>query len=246
MADPAAFQVSIQLFQNAIVVNEQSHFNGSANPPGLNSKLQKQYFTANHTLMEQMACSEIQPFNSSKTELTEAGGIFCMKWPAQQHRKSQYMEVQKYMYCIRRGVQYFTWPCKHVLVGSASTKDIWGFQDAIIPTAIPTNLILHKLTKKSHLFSTKHLSFHSFPLHTSLLSLGSCFGTSHCFLHCSGITANFHFFCVDASLFHSGLLMPIPRPPSPCSTCPMINHVLVPIVLAEPLLMGSFDTLLRG
>lgn len=49
-------------------------------PAGLNSKLQKQYFTANHTLMEQMARSDIkQAFNGSKTELTQAGGIFCMK-----------------------------------------------------------------------------------------------------------------------------------------------------------------------
>lgn len=72
---------------------------------GLNSKLQKQYFTANHTLMEQMAHSEIkQPFHSSKTELTEAEGIFCMKWPAQQHRKSQ-RKVRNHWF--RRGVQYF-------------------------------------------------------------------------------------------------------------------------------------------
>lgn len=74
------FNFPFSTFENTTVVNQQSRFNGSAYPPGLNSKLQKQRFTANHTLMEQMAHSEIkQPFHSSKTELTEAGGIFCMK-----------------------------------------------------------------------------------------------------------------------------------------------------------------------
>lgn len=77
--DPAVFQLSNQPFipVHAVVVNHHSQFNRSAEPPGLNSKLQKQYFTANHTLMEQMACSEIkQAFNSSKTKLTETRGIF--------------------------------------------------------------------------------------------------------------------------------------------------------------------------
>lgn len=41
-------------------MNKQSQFNGSTDPPGLSSKLQKLYFTANHTLLEQMACSEIK------------------------------------------------------------------------------------------------------------------------------------------------------------------------------------------
>lgn len=49
-------------------------------PTGLNSTLQKQYFTANHTLMEQMARSDIkQPFCGSKTKLTDAGGMICME-----------------------------------------------------------------------------------------------------------------------------------------------------------------------
>lgn len=47
---------------------------------GLISMLQKLDFTASHTLREQMAHSEVkQPFISSKTKLTEAGGIICMK-----------------------------------------------------------------------------------------------------------------------------------------------------------------------
>lgn len=59
---------------------------------------------------------------------------------------------------------------------------------------MPLTLILH--FSKNLIFSTKHFCLNSFPLHPlSLLSLGGCFGTSNCCLHCIRVTANF-LFCV--------------------------------------------------
>ncbi len=65
-------------------------------PPGFISKLQKPYFTANQTLIEHMAHSDMnQPFNSSKTELT--GNIFCQ---TAQHNSIESHEEKAENYCV--------------------------------------------------------------------------------------------------------------------------------------------------
>lgn len=154
-------------------------------------------------------------------------------------------------------VAWITNWCVHVVKANMRwanlvfTSTVYAYQPltlvSILVKCKAMNSILYLLFffRKSHLFPNEHLCVYSFPLHPlSPLSLASCFGTSLSF-HCVGISASLHLLCVDVSLFYAGLFMPRPRPPWPCSTCSIIYHVLLPILLAEPLLMGSFPTLLR-
>lgn len=70
IADAAAFQLAIQQLRNSIELNQQSEFNGSADPHSFNSELQRQDFTANHTVMEQLAHFEIkQPIQQFKNRI---------------------------------------------------------------------------------------------------------------------------------------------------------------------------------
>lgn len=108
---------------NSTVVNQRSQCNGFTT--GLLSVLQKLYFTANHTLREQMARSEVKPSSrSSKTKLTEAGGIICMKWPAHHRRKSLTLLYHYflYWYFLRR-----LWEKSVHQVGQANMTDICFF-----------------------------------------------------------------------------------------------------------------------
>ena len=188
-----------------------------------------------------MARSEMKrPLNRSNTELTAAKWDYFAWNDLLSTIENQYTEKKQrttalaavYNISLERTVlrKYVS-----VCIGSVSwvtMKDIWGFQLAVVWAAM-------------NLLQTKILCFHSFLLHPlSLLSLGSCFGTFDCFLYCIQNLCQFLLLC-GCFLCFTLVCLCQDQDLHNLAAHALIYHVLVPIVLAEPLLMGSFPSPLR-